>query len=368
MHSPLVRRLTLVSTLALILCLRAVTSESVGNCAIFSTIGATGTVTSTYLNSSFTTVGITNDVPSCMDDWSASTTQMQTTADPYSSNTESLATTLAGELERLRYQIAAMQGTQYWYHRAASYGWARGITATNNSGTPDTQFDLDADTVILGCPTCGHVVRINPGAAITNNVSTSGPAANGRDQSGAFTADTFIHFYWIWNGTTLATLSSATAPPTSIASTLPTGYTHWAYCCAVYFPSSALRRVRVRGSWVDYDVGLAVVTAGTATAEEAISLSVAAPTNALRVRLDWVTGSISSATPSYTAHILVVSGSEFAQRTTTLAGLTNTAHSFSPGLFIIPNVAQQFYYYISGTGSSPTATINVTGYEVPNGS
>jgi len=69
-----------------------------------------------------------------------------------------------------------------------------GCNCLNNSGTPNTQFDLDADVVVLASSTGGSVVRFDPGAAITNNVATAGPAANGRDQSGAFTADTFIHF------------------------------------------------------------------------------------------------------------------------------------------------------------------------------
>ena len=296
-----------------------------------------------------------------MDDWSASTTQMQTTADPYSSNTESLATTLAGELERLRYQIAAMQGTQYWYHRAASYGWARGITATNNSATPDTQFDLDADTVILGCPTCGHVVRINPGAAITNNVSTAGPAANGRDQSGAFTADTFIHFYWIWNGTTLATLSSATAPPTSIASTLPTGYTHWAYCCAIYFPSSALRVSYVRGAWVYHSSVVSLVSAGTSTSEAAITLTAFVPTNALAYQIRTLANLI--AATATTVRTRVVTGVDYHVFNNDGAGGVTTGP-----VMIVPYTGN-LYYDIDNSGAGASAFyVEGHAYKLPNGS
>ena len=371
MHSPLVRRFTLIFTLALFLCLRAVTSESVGNCAIFSTIGATGTVTSTYLNSSFTTVGVTNFVTSCIDDNSASPTAMQATVAPFPSNAESLATSLQGELERLRYQIAAINGTQYWYHRSASYGWARGITAANNAGTPNTQFDLDADTVILGCPTCGHVVRINPGAALTNNVSTAGPAANGRDQAGAFTTDTFINFYWIWNGTTLATLSSATAPPTSIAATLPTGYTHWAYCCSVYFPSSALRRVRVRGAWVEHDVEVTPLSSGGATVSTSVSLTTVVPANALAY-----TVFVRSATITPDGGGIVNVSYELRTATGTaklitpiaLNGLSAGAITLGGGLVRLPNVGQEFFYLWNlVAGSAPSLTLTVTGYQVPNG-
>jgi hypothetical protein len=51
-----------------------------------------------------------------IDDYSASVAEMKTTTDPYASNTESQATTLAGELERLRFQLDQIVGGVQWYH------------------------------------------------------------------------------------------------------------------------------------------------------------------------------------------------------------------------------------------------------------
>lgn len=48
---------------------------------------------------------ITNEIPTMMDDYSANAAEMQTTSDPGEVGSESLATTLAGELERLRFAI-----------------------------------------------------------------------------------------------------------------------------------------------------------------------------------------------------------------------------------------------------------------------
>jgi hypothetical protein len=49
---------------------------------------------------------VDNHVPSSIDDWSNDTTQMRLTADPYSSQTtEQLATSLDGEITRLRYMV-----------------------------------------------------------------------------------------------------------------------------------------------------------------------------------------------------------------------------------------------------------------------
>jgi|TARA_Y100000310_G_scaffold66242_1_gene61618 hypothetical protein len=51
-----------------------------------------------------------------IDDYSTSVAEMKTTTDPYASGTESQATTLAGELERLRYQLAQIVGGAQWYY------------------------------------------------------------------------------------------------------------------------------------------------------------------------------------------------------------------------------------------------------------
>ena len=52
---------------------------------------------------------------SCLDDYSASAGQMQTTVDPYPASVVSLPTTGQGELERLRFMWAHVMGTTYWY-------------------------------------------------------------------------------------------------------------------------------------------------------------------------------------------------------------------------------------------------------------
>jgi len=87
----------------------------------------------------------------------------------------------------------------------------------NNTTTPNTQFDLTASQVILR-EGADHLVVHNSPGRITCNVSTAGPAANGRDQSGAFSAGSWVHFWWIWNPTTSTLASLASASGTAIAS------------------------------------------------------------------------------------------------------------------------------------------------------
>lgn len=58
---------------------------------------------------------IDNHVPLQMDDYSSSVPQMQTTTDPGEIGGESQATTLAGELERLRFIIHEITGKTQWH-------------------------------------------------------------------------------------------------------------------------------------------------------------------------------------------------------------------------------------------------------------
>ena len=71
-------------------------------------------LTAADLNSSLQDISTTN-IPEDIDDYSVNTAEMQSTADPYPAASESLATTLSGELERIRYQIKAILGEAQWY-------------------------------------------------------------------------------------------------------------------------------------------------------------------------------------------------------------------------------------------------------------
>jgi len=56
-----------------------------------------------------------DQTPATYDDASTNVAAMQTTTDPGEVGSESLATTLTGELERLRFIINEMKGTAQWY-------------------------------------------------------------------------------------------------------------------------------------------------------------------------------------------------------------------------------------------------------------
>lgn len=72
-------------------------------------------LTASDLNSSFTQP-INNSICTSINDYSNDVATMQTQSDPYPGSSESLATTLAGELERLRYTLKGITGKTYWYY------------------------------------------------------------------------------------------------------------------------------------------------------------------------------------------------------------------------------------------------------------
>jgi hypothetical protein len=80
---------------------------------------STEDVTHSDLNAEFDNV-ITNFVPLMVDDYSANATQMKVQTDPGELGSESLATTLAGELARIRSVLAELKGKTYWY-QSSSY-------------------------------------------------------------------------------------------------------------------------------------------------------------------------------------------------------------------------------------------------------
>jgi len=88
---------------------------AVGNCAVFRTWNTGDSVTAGDLNSSFTTAATTNSTPECVSGYSDTVSEMQAATDPYPSGVESQATSMAGELERMRYVIKASFGLTQWY-------------------------------------------------------------------------------------------------------------------------------------------------------------------------------------------------------------------------------------------------------------
>lgn len=87
--------------------------------------------------------------PENINDYSSNAAEMQTTADPYPSSTESLATTLQGEIARLRYQIKTLAvacGKTQWYEDLLVSSTAAANTIPVADATKGILFGLSDGT------------------------------------------------------------------------------------------------------------------------------------------------------------------------------------------------------------------------------
>ncbi len=134
-------------------------------------------LTASDLNNSFTSV-INNSIPANIDDYSTNSTVMGTTTDPYPAAVASLATSLSGELERLRYIITQITGKSAWYVDAAAIGSKGADVASANAltlGTDGNFFDITGTTAITSITTLGigSVVRLQfDGALVLTHHNT----------------------------------------------------------------------------------------------------------------------------------------------------------------------------------------------------
>lgn len=119
------------------------------------TTRASGTTLTASIYNSDHQNHIDNHIPEMMDDYSVSVSEMQSTVDPGEVGTESQATSLAGELERLRFAINEITGKTHWYETPAVDLESVGISLPNTIANVLTDHDkaahdalnIDADTL-----------------------------------------------------------------------------------------------------------------------------------------------------------------------------------------------------------------------------
>ncbi len=245
------------------------------------------------------------------------------------------------------------------------FGYSRVIGLRGDpGGTPDDEYDLSADAVVLFKSSDGsQKVAVNTGT-LTNDITTTG--AGGREGS-SFTS-TWVHFYFIWNGTTLETLSSATAPPTG--PTLPSGYTHWAYAGAVRADGSGdLLPTYGRGNDFFYQERIQIITAASGT-EASVGLGNEIPPNSKYFKTNailYINYGANGPTGSAETFFRLVTGvNYFSLETAQGDGETSDQGKISAEI-TFPNVANTLYHITNTSVVSADLDVYVTGYSVPNG-
>lgn len=147
-----------------ILLLLATTQKSagVGLCGVAYTYKTPiDQVTSANLNANFVQAATTNSTPQCVEGNSATLTQMNATVNPFPGGAASLATTLEGELQRIRFTLTRMHGATNWY------------TDTQFSlGVGAGQLTRSSATLLQFCPYNGNMFRI-PSTATPYQIPTA---------------------------------------------------------------------------------------------------------------------------------------------------------------------------------------------------
>jgi hypothetical protein len=234
---------------------------------------------------------INNQTPQKMDDYSADAATMQTQTDPGESGSESLATTLAGELERLRYAIAEMKGKTYWYETASTDLAQTAMPGTTSmlyiDRTAAGTVDIDADYAVVFD---GTKTVLLSSVDLTVDITASG--ANGLD-TGAEASDTWYYLFIIYNATTTTTAglmsTSATSP------TMPSGYDYKALVGAIRNDDSSVlvptRQVGNRAWIKSAQANGSIIASGlTSTTWDTQNIATGAPTLAAKFRAIQVHG------------------------------------------------------------------------------
>jgi hypothetical protein len=119
---------------------------------------------------------IDNLIPAKLDDFSLNNAQMQSTVDPYAGSVESLATSSAGEFERLRYLIKQITGEAQWYidPDATIAALNTAITSLIPSGTAMVFFQASAPTGWTGSD-----VNTDAGLRVVTDTSNDGGSTGG---------------------------------------------------------------------------------------------------------------------------------------------------------------------------------------------
>ena len=145
------------------------------------------------LNAEFNNL-ITGLDPAYIEDESDDATAMQTMVDPYPGGSPSLATSLQGEIQRLRYMIAQIMGETYWYLDPDTNIASLHTKKLDDMAAPDDNTDLDASTSAHGLL-----------------VKATAPSSGYRNVVGIDNGETAYKMIALFDDTTPANLASSAA-------------------------------------------------------------------------------------------------------------------------------------------------------------
>ena len=260
-------------------------------------------------------------------------------------------------------QIKAEMYAEWLFTQSATVGHPGSVNNDSFCGST-TAFSFSADSIVLHDAN-NYLVRVNNPSNGTNTITVAGTSTvNGRDQVASFSANTWLYFYWIWNGTTLATLSSESY--NSI--TLPLGYTHWCLAGIVRSDNSALTFGFQRGNIWFLDRRKVMISDASNTTETTNNISAFIPPQCIYYNVS-VSAGVTNDFPNHTTAIYqtrVLTGQiYFVQEVTThVSGLS----AWSSSTTMLPNTSQSFITIWTSTGGNTVSGyVYLLSYSIPNG-
>ena len=279
---------------------------------------------------------------------------------------------LADRIREVHYWIALLFGLPLDTLITGPLNLGAGLLGTRNQDTrtvDNSHITLDADQVMTLAPTPGFVVHDSP-SAISHDLGLSGPVANGRDQVASFPANSLVHYYWIYDGTTLATLASLAPPYPGPGPVLPTGYSLGAYAGALLLDGAgALVPATIRGRWTRFATARQVETGASIYGPGALQvLSVAScvPPSAEALRVQ-VTETVQGSTSQSTLTTTLFDG--LAGEVGAVSARSNVSGDASAtGVFEVPQYGQLLKLTVPPVSGDavPSAVVKVLGFRNPN--
>ena len=242
-----------------------------------------------------------------------------------------------------------------------------------------TTVTLNATIVTVRHPTDGTSFSLDSPVGVSASTSVAG--LGGRDQTAAFSAESWIHAYWLYRpsdneadpivAADLKAVLSLNTPPTG--PTLDSGplmglsYTHWSYAGTFRFDSSsAFIDARVAGNMLFYNLRKEVLSEGTASSETSVDLSGFVPPNALAVQLLGLFYNANNSAFTH-PHAMISPYTGMAKESSFSFLTSGDDPEGDTQSFLCPNVSQKLYYINnSDNGKQKKLHIYVQGYSLPN--
>lgn len=247
-------------------------------------------------------------------------------------------------------------------------GGTQGLFGYNDATTPNSKFVMGASVMVLRNKLgAGQFWAPGPTNPVSCDITLAGPITGGRDQAAAFTANQFVHFYFIFNPSanllgTIASLASEDVGPS-----LPANYTHFCYIGAVPLDGSAnLNKMHLASTLFTYDNPPQVLAGGNATTPTSVSVANWVPPNATST-LYSLSIAISNATVAVFAGYFRPTGqATMIQLLPVSVQVANTTAEYLMMAEMAPGNGRSIDYDMNAVPTSGGVYIVVAGYRMPN--